>query len=253
MSALKAVVANWKMNHLRADAQAFCARFAAGYTQKTGVAAGIAPPYPYLELVANKLSATGALLFAQNGLDKPKGAYTGEVSMAQLKDVGCYGVILGHSERRQYFGETEATLAPKIIAARENGLLPLFCIGESLKQREVSETLEVISRQLAILSQVGQGALWIAYEPVWAIGTGRVATPAQVEEVHVFIRSEVTRLIGEKGAEIPILYGGSVTPENFPELIKTKEVAGGLVGGASLDPEKFLKLVTQAQDQTNHG
>ncbi|MDR1840903.1 MAG: triose-phosphate isomerase [Holophagales bacterium] len=248
MKNLKAVVANWKMNHLRADVEAFCARFSAGYKQKEGVAAGIAPPFPYLELVGNKLIPAGVLLFAQNGLDKPKGAYTGEVSMAQLKDVGCYGVILGHSERRQYYGETEATLAPKIVAARENNLLPLLCIGESLAQRESNETLEVISRQLAILSQVGQGDIWIAYEPVWAIGTGRVATPAQVEEVHVFIRSETIRLLGKAGDEIPILYGGSVTPDNFPELLKTKDVGGGLVGGASLDPEKFRQLVLQTQE-----
>ena len=249
MKTLRAVVANWKMNHLRADAEAFCSKFAAGYKQKAGVAAGIAPPFPYLELVGSRLNVTGALLFAQNGSDKPKGAYTGEVSMAQLKDVGCYGVILGHSERRQYYGEMEASLALKITAARENGLLPLLCIGESLAQRESNEILEVISRQLAILSQVGQGPIWIAYEPIWAIGTGRVATPAQVEEVHVFIRKEVTRLLGESGAEIPILYGGSVTPDNFPELLNTPEVAGGLVGGASLDPVKFQKLVDQAQNE----
>jgi len=247
MTAQKAIVANWKMNHLASDAKTFCARFASVYKQKSGVAVGIAPPFPYLDLVGSQIKTTGALLFAQNGLDKPKGAYTGEISMAQLKDVGCYGVILGHSERRQYFGETEVTLAPKIIAARENSLLPLLCVGESLAQRESGETLEVISRQLAILSQVGQGTLWIAYEPVWAIGTGRVATPAQVEEVHVYIRKEAIRLFGQAGAEIPILYGGSVTPENFSELLKTKEVAGGLVGGASLDPEKFTQLIAQAQ------
>ncbi|MCL1894035.1 MAG: triose-phosphate isomerase [Holophagaceae bacterium] len=247
MKTIKAIVANWKMNHLRADAEAFCSKFVAEYTQKTGIAVGIAPPYPYLELVGSRLKDSGVLLFAQNGLDKPKGAYTGEVSMVQLKDIGCYGVILGHSERRQYYGETEATLVPKIISARENDLLPLLCVGESLAQRESNEILEVISRQLAILSQVGAGSIWIAYEPIWAIGTGRVATPAQVEEVHVFIRKEMIRLLGEPGKDIPILYGGSVTPENATELLQTPEVAGGLVGGASLDPEKFHQLVTQAQ------
>jgi len=247
MQAVKAVVANWKMNHLRADAEAFCQTFAEGYTQKEGIEVGIAPPFPYLELVGGRVKAKGALLFAQNASDRPKGAYTGEVSMAQLKDVGCHGVILGHSERRQYFGETEATLAPKIAAAMENGLLPLFCIGETLAQREAGETLEVVSRQLAVLSQVGGGPIWMAYEPVWAIGTGRVATPAQVEETHAYIRKELVRIKGDAGREIPILYGGSVTPENFPELLQTPEVAGGLVGGASLDPAKFGRLVGQAQ------
>lgn len=247
MNTIKAVVANWKMNHLRSDAEAFCSKFVSGYKQIHDVVVGIAPPYPYLELVGNQLKGSGVSLFAQNGLDKPKGAYTGEVSMVQLKDIGCYGVILGHSERRQYYGETETSLIPKIVAARENDLLPLLCIGESLAQRESNETLEVISRQLAILSQVGGGPIWIAYEPIWAIGTGRVATPAQVEEVHVFIRKEIIRLLGEPGKDIPILYGGSVTPDNFSELLQTQDVAGGLVGGASLDPDKFLQLVSQAR------
>jgi triosephosphate isomerase len=245
---LRAVVANWKMNHLRADAEAFCSKFVTDYKQKAETAIGIAPPFPYLELVGSRINGVGALLFAQNGSDKPKGAYTGEVSMAQLKDVGCYGVILGHSERRQYYGETEASLSTKISVARENALLPLLCVGESLAQRESKETLEVISRQLAILSQTGAGPIWIAYEPIWAIGTGRVATPEQVEEVHVFIRKELIRLLGEPGTEIPVLYGGSVTPENFTELLQTPEVSGGLVGGASSDPVKFQKLVTQAQN-----
>jgi len=245
---IRAVVANWKMNHLRSDAEAFCSNFIAGYKKKADVAVGIAPPFPYLELVGSRIGGAGVLLFGQNGSDKPKGAYTGEVSMAQLKDVGCYGVILGHSERRQYYGETELSLAQKINAARENALLPLLCIGESLAQRESKETLEVLSRQLAILSQTGAGPLWIAYEPIWAIGTGRVATPAQVEEAHVFIRKEIVRLLGAAGTEIPILYGGSVTPDNFAELLQTPEVAGGLVGGASLDPAKFQSLVTHAQN-----
>jgi triosephosphate isomerase len=247
MKTAKALVANWKMNHLRADAEAFCDKFLAGYKPTEGIAVGIAPPFPYLELVGGRLKNSGAILFAQNGLDKPKGAFTGEVSMAQLKDIGCSGVILGHSERRQYYGETDTALAPKISAAREFGLIPLLCIGESLGQREASETLGVISSQLAILSQVGAGPIWIAYEPIWAIGTGKVATAAQVEEVHVYIRKEAVRLLGDSGGEIPILYGGSVTPDNFAELLQTAEVAGGLVGGASLDAEKFLQLATQAQ------
>ena len=247
MKCAKAVVANWKMNHLRADAEAFCAHLKAEHRHIDSVAVGIAPPFPYLELVGSQIRGTGALLFAQNGLDKPKGAYTGEVSMVQLKDVGCHGVILGHSERRQYYGETETTLAPKVIAARENGLLPLLCIGESLAQRESNETLKVLSHQLSILSKIGNGPLWVAYEPVWAIGTGRVATTAQVEEAHLFIRKEIVRLIGEAGNEIPILYGGSIAPGNFTELLQVSEVAGGLVGGASLEAEKFLNLIKQAQ------
>ncbi|MBP1626999.1 MAG: triose-phosphate isomerase, partial [Holophagaceae bacterium] len=169
------------------------------------------------------------------------------VSMPQIQDSGCDGVILGHSERRQFNGETEATLVPKIKAARENELLPLLCIGETLPQREADQTLEVLRQQLSILSEVGTGPLWLAYEPVWAIGTGKVATVDQVREVHAFIRQELVRLLGEPGKEVPILYGGSVTPDNFAELLTIPDVAGGLVGGASLVPEKFIKLVQQAQ------
>jgi triosephosphate isomerase len=243
---MRMVVANWKMNHLKRDAQAFCQAFRAGYRPVPGVVAAIAPPFTLLAEVARELAGL-APVYGQNAHAEPKGAYTGEVSMAQLQDAGCAGVLLGHSERRQYFGETEETLVPKLRAAQAQGLLPMLCVGETLAQRDGGATLDVLRRQLAVLSQVSPGALALAYEPVWAIGTGRRAEASQIEEVHGFIRMQLVSLLGAAGRDVPILYGGSVTPDNFGEILGIAEVAGGLVGGASLEAGKFLKLVGQAQ------
>jgi triosephosphate isomerase len=239
---VRLVTANWKMNFLRRDAEAFWSAFAASYRPVPGVGAAIAPPFPLLPMLAERLAAAGIGLYAQNGHAEPKGAFTGEVSMPQVRDAGCSGVILGHSERRQYFGETEATLLPKVRAARAADLTPMLCVGETLAQRDAGTTLEVLRTQLAILKDAGPGPLVLAYEPVWAIGTGRVAVPAQIAEVHAFIRAELLALLGEAGRDVMILYGGSVTPDNFGEILAVPEVAGGLVGGASLDPAKFLRL-----------
>ncbi len=244
---MRCVVANWKMNHLMTDAAAFASSFLAGYAPVANVSVGVAPSYPMLTLLADRFSGRGVDVLAQNAHFEPKGAFTGEISMAQARDAGCASVLLGHSERRQFFGETDEALARKVTAAREHGLLPLLCIGESLAQREAGQTLGVLRQQLFILSRTGPGPLSVAYEPVWAIGTGRRAEPAQVEEAHAFIREELLSNLGEAGGEVPILYGGSVTPENFGELLRIPEVAGGLVGGASLDPAKFLELVRIAQ------
>jgi triosephosphate isomerase len=243
---MKMVVGNWKMNHLRRDALAFCQEVLAGYRPVAGVVAAIAPPFTLLEAVGRHL---GGLLpvYGQNAHAAPKGAFTGEVSMAQLQDAGCSGVLLGHSERRQYFAETEETLVPKLRAAQAQGLLPMLCVGETLAQRDGGSTLDVLRRQLAILSELGPGPLALAYEPVWAIGTGRRAEASQIEEVHGFIRLQLGNLLGDAGTGVPILYGGSVTPDNFQEILGIPEVAGGLVGGASLEAGKFLKMVALAQ------
>ena len=246
---MRCVVANWKMNLLWQEAAAFCETFMAGYAPAEGVQAAIAPPFPWLSRTAQEVRGKGVRVFAQNGHFEEKGAFTGEVSMAMLRDAGCSGVILGHSERRTLFGETDEGLAKKIPAARASGLLPLLCIGETLHERDTDQTFAVLKRQLAILTEAGPGPLWIAYEPVWAIGTGRRADARQVQEAHGFIRAELQVLLGEPGLQVPILYGGSVTPETFGELLGIPEVAGGLVGGASLDPRKFLSLVHSAQTQ----
>ena len=243
---MKMVVANWKMNHLRRDAEAFCATLLAAYRPAEDVVAAIAPPFPLLPVVARLLAGSAVRLYAQNAHAEPRGAYTGEVSMAQIQDAGCSGVLLGHSERRQYCQEVEATLLPKLKAAGAQGLLPMLCVGETLAQRDSGATLDVLRGQLAILAQAGEGPVAIAYEPVWAIGTGRVATVAQIAEVHAFIRAQAGTLLGDAGRDTPILYGGSVTPDNFREILQVPHVAGGLVGGASLDAAKFLKLVELA-------
>jgi len=243
---MRSVIGNWKMNMLGSEAEAFLSSFLATYQPKPGVEAGVAAPFTLLREMATRLQGTGVNLYAQNGHAQPKGAYTGEISMVQLKDAGCHGVLLGHSERRQYFGETEATLVPKIQAAWAHGLLPVLCIGETLEERQGGTTLDVLRRQLAILSETGFGPMTIAYEPVWAIGTGLVATTEQIAEVHAFIRAELVKLLGEQARDMGILYGGSVTPDNFPEIIQVQDVAGGLVGGASLDAAKLQKLVDQA-------
>jgi triosephosphate isomerase len=243
---MKMVVANWKMNHLQKDAQAFIAEFKASYKPKAGVVAAIAPPATLLAGMAALLDGV-IPVYGQNAHAAPKGAFTGELSMALLQDAGATGVLLGHSERRQYFGETEETLVPKIKAARAQGLLPMLCVGETLAQRDGGSTLDVLRRQLAILAEVGPGPLALAYEPVWAIGTGRRAEASQIQEVHGFIRMELVTLLGAEGKAVPILYGGSVTPETFDEILAIPEVAGGLVGGAALEAAKFLKLIAQAQ------
>jgi triosephosphate isomerase (TIM) len=245
---MKYVIANWKMNLLSADIDAFCAACVASYKVKPGVEAGIAPVAIYLKEVKQKLGNSGIKVFAQNGYFEAKGAFTGEMSMAQIKDAGADGVLLGHSERRAIFGETNANLVKKIKAARENALLPVLCIGETLEQRDGGKMFDVLREQLAVLKEVGAGALVVAYEPVWAIGTGRVATVDQVKEVHAFVAEELKSILGAAAAEVPIQYGGSVTPDNFAELIRVPHVSGGLVGGAALIPEKFLKLVQQAQE-----
>ncbi len=243
---MRCVVANWKMNLLSQEARAFCEDLLSRIAPAVGTEVGIAPPFPLLPLVSGLVNEQGIKVFGQNGHAEAKGAFTGEISMPQLRDAGCSGVLLGHSERRQYFGETDAALTKKLVAARTAELLPLLCIGETLDQRDAGQTLAVLGQQLAILGETGAGPLWVAYEPVWAIGTGRRAEAAQVQEAHAFIRSELLRHLGRAGAQVPILYGGSVTPESFPELLAIPEVAGGLVGGASLDPKKFAALVSQA-------
>ncbi|MCX6549106.1 MAG: triose-phosphate isomerase [Acidobacteria bacterium] len=243
---MRCVVANWKMNLRSVEAQAFCEDLLVRLPEGGSAEVGIAPPFTLLSLVSGLVRPRGLQVFGQNAHAEDKGAFTGEVSMPQLRDVGCSGVLLGHSERRQFFGETDAALTKKIKAAWQWDLLPLLCIGESLAERDSGATLAVLGRQLSILAETGPGPLWVAYEPVWAIGTGRRAEAPQVLEAHAFIRAELIRHGACTDYEVPILYGGSVTPESFPELLGIPEVAGGLVGGASLDPHKFGDLVKQA-------
>ncbi|GMG86389.1 triose-phosphate isomerase [Biformimicrobium ophioploci] len=235
----KLVVANWKMHGSSAFIRGFFAEFApAGNVV-------ICPPYPYLATVAAACAEKGLEAGAQNLNAEPQGAFTGEVSAAMLGDLGVRYVIVGHSERRSLYGESNTVVAEKYHAARAAGLVPILCVGETLEQRESGNTLQVIAEQLAAVSGEAESP-WdnavIAYEPVWAIGTGKTATPEQAQEVHAFIR----QALGAEGQSIQVLYGGSVKGDNAAELFAQADIDGALVGGASLKPEEFAKICSAA-------
>lgn len=241
------IAGNWKMNGLRREAR----DLAAGIRQQLD---GIrdpevvcCPPFTALEVVRQVLEGSSIRLGAQDVFWKPKGAFTGEISASMLVDAGCSHVIVGHSERRE-LGETDRMVHDKARAALEAGLTPIVCVGERLEERERGETFQVVERHVtgALSGLPGEWIprLVLAYEPVWAIGTGKTATPAQAQEVHAFIRGLVSRLSGRPAAEaLRILYGGSVKPENIRDLMACPDVDGALVGGASLEAESFTKIV----------
>jgi triosephosphate isomerase (TIM) len=240
---------NWKMYKGTGEAGALARGILAGLgdaPRSRDVV--VAPPFTSLPAAAEALRGSAIGLAAQNMHAENEGAFTGEVSPLMLRDVGCTHVILGHSERRQLFGETDEGVAKKTEAAFRHGLTPIACVGETLAERESSRTHEVVERQteraLRGLSADQVAALVIAYEPVWAIGTGRTATPTQAQEVHAFIRGQVTRSHGEPAARAArILYGGSVKPDNIDALMAEADVDGALVGGASLTVDSFLRIV----------
>lgn len=243
------VAGNWKMHKTVAEAQTLAREIRRGLPAQLAAEVVLAPPYTALIAVAQEIQGSPIALAAQDVFWESQGAFTGAISPPMLSDAGCRLVIIGHSERRQYFGETDATVNKKIKAALQAGLTPIVCIGETLAQREAQETLTVIASQLNNgllgLGPAEVGRLVIAYEPVWAIGTGRTATPAQAQEVHHFIRRWLRDQAGGTVAEaLRILYGGSVTPDNIRELINAGDIDGALVGGASLKADSFLKIVS---------
>jgi triosephosphate isomerase len=212
----------------------------------------VCPPFPYLQLVAGVISGTRVWLGAQNLYPQAEGAFTGEVSPTMLRDVGCRYVIVGHSERRHKLGESNALIQQKALAGIEAGLGVILCLGETLAERENNQTESVLRTQLREglggLAQNRSSQLIIAYEPVWAIGTGRNATPNQAQEAHAFIRKQIADLWGEEAAHaVPIQYGGSVKPGNAASLLGQPDVDGALVGGASLDAAQFLAIVRSAR------
>lgn len=239
------VCGNWKMNTTRASAIALAEACVAASRQTPSVRVGIAPPAVWLADVATVISGSSVALFAQNGHPAASGAFTGETSFAMLKDAGAVGVLVGHSERRQLFGETDTIVATKVAAAVALGLEVILCVGETLDERDAGTTLEVVNRQVdAGLVQVADlSGVTIAYEPVWAIGTGRNATAAQAQEVHAAIRSRLTVRFGEAADAVVIQYGGSVKPETAAELLAESDVDGALVGGASLDGSSFARII----------
>jgi len=219
------------------------------FRSSCGVEALICPPVQLLFPMAKAVADTPLMLGAQNAHDATEGAFTGEVSVPMLADTGCTHIIIGHSERRQIFGEANEWLAKKVRAVVDGGLTVIYCVGETLEQREAGETVSVVSRQIAevIHSDVPADRLVVAYEPVWAIGTGKTATPGQAQEVHGMIRVIVNEIYGASGAaKIRILYGGSVKPGNAADLMAQVDIDGALVGGASLVAESFLAIISAA-------
>jgi triosephosphate isomerase len=242
------IAGNWKMNKTTVEARDLASKLIpliAGVKERDIV---FAPPFTALQAVAEVIKGTGIALSAQNLHWEDKGAFTGEISAEMLLDLGCKYVIIGHSERRQFFGETDETVNKKLRQALNKGLLPIVCVGETLKEREAGTANEVIERQvtgaLKGVTAAEMQKVIIAYEPVWAIGTGKTATPDQANEIHSFIRKKIEISYGKEIAgSLRIQYGGSVTPENVSALMAMPDIDGALVGGASLKPESFAALV----------
>jgi triosephosphate isomerase (TIM) len=244
------IAGNWKMHGSRAENAALVEAI----VHKLPNAAAdvwVCPPFVYLAEVSRALAGSPVALAAQDVCAETQGAFTGEVSAAMLKDVGCAGCIVGHSERRALFGETDQLVARKFAAVLAVGLTPILCVGESLAEREAGRTFEVVDRQLdAVLDLSGVAAFAraiIAYEPVWAIGTGKTATPQQAEEVHAHIRARVASRDAKIAALVRIQYGGSMKAANAAELLSQPNVDGGLIGGASLKADEFLAIAAAAR------
>jgi triosephosphate isomerase (TIM) len=243
------IVGNWKMHKTAAEAVALVNALRASVTQVQDVDIGVAPPFTALMAVAEALRGSTLFVVAQNMHWEPQGAFTGEISAAMLTDIGCARVIIGHSERRQYFAETDATVNKKLRAALNAQLDPILCIGETLEQREGNATFSVLEQQvrhgLADIAAESMSRVVIAYEPIWAIGTGKTATPTQAQEVHAFIRGLLGELYGKALAgEVRIQYGGSVNAGNIQALMTQSDVDGALVGGASLEASSFAQIVS---------
>ncbi len=230
------IAGNWKMNLSKSQAVALANQIAAHPLADIDVI--ICPPFVYLDAVK------GVALGAQDVYFQDSGAFTGEVSCPMLKDVGCRYVIVGHSERRQFFGD-DGMVRQKLESILKHGMIPIFCVGETLEQREKNQTLQVIKAQLD--AGLIDNKMIIAYEPVWAIGTGKVATAQQAQDVHAFIRNTIA------SDQIRILYGGSVKPDNIAELMRMKDIDGALVGGASLDAGSFIQIIENAKTATQKG
>ena len=239
------IAGNWKMNTLPSEAAKLAYAIAGGMPQNEQVRAAVCPPFVHLERVGEAIQASRVALGAQNCHEEEKGAFTGEVSPAMLAAYGCTYVITGHSERRTLFGETDDRVHKKLKAILAHGMTPIFCVGETLEEREADKTFEVIKRQVVEGLEgidITPERLVIAYEPVWAIGTGKAATPEQAQEVHAFIRSVLAEKTNRAG-ELLLLYGGSMTPDNAKSLLTQSDIDGGLIGGASLKADVFLRII----------
>jgi triosephosphate isomerase len=240
------IAGNWKMFKTAADTRAFVKAFRPLVESAKDREIVLCSPYTALWALTDTLKGSAISAGAQNAHWEEKGAYTGEVSVGMLKEIGVRYAVVGHSERRQYFGETDATVNKRTLAVLAGGLTSISCIGETLQEREANQTFTVLERQIreGLKGIPSPASLVIAYEPVWAIGTGKTATPAQAEEAHAFIRKEFAKLYGDAAAQaVRILYGGSVKSDNMATLMKEPDIDGGLVGGASLEADSFAKIV----------
>jgi triosephosphate isomerase len=244
------VAGNWKMNGTSAANTELVAGIIAGHPEGSGFSVLVCPPYPYLAAVVAQVDGTRVKVGAQNVSEHDEGAYTGEVAPGMLRDVGVEYVIVGHSERRALYGESNAQVAAKFVAAQAAGLTPILCVGETLEEREAGTTEAVVDAQIdAALDAAGIAALAaavIAYEPVWAIGTGKTATPEQAQDVHRHIRGRIAAHDEKIAADVQILYGGSMKGENAAGLLAQPDIDGGLIGGASLKAEDFLAIARAA-------
>jgi triosephosphate isomerase len=247
----KLVVGNWKMHGSLAGNKALLDALIPALAGLRGAGCGVCAPYPYLAQVQATLAGSNVAWGAQNVSEHEKGAFTGEVSAAMLLDFGCRYAIVGHSERRALYGENDQVVAKKFVAAQKGGLTPILCVGETLQERESGVTEQVVARQLdAVLELVGVAGLGnsvLAYEPVWAIGTGKTASTEQAQAVHAFIRGKIAALDSVIAAKLTIQYGGSVKASNAAELFAMPDIDGGLIGGASLVADEFAAICLAAQ------
>ena len=244
------IAGNWKMYKTVSEAEQFIQALLPRVSTADGVDVAVCPPYPALPAMVDSARGSRVAVYAQNMHQATEGAFTGEVSAPMLVDVGVQGVIVGHSERREHFAESDRALALKVPAAMDAGLLTILCVGETEEERERGDTERKLRHQvqedLARIDEERLGQVVIAYEPIWAIGTGQVATPEQAQEAIAFIRALVADRSPEQAQRTRILYGGSVKPDNAGELLALPDVDGALVGGASLDPESFAAIVAAA-------
>ena len=244
------IAGNWKLNGSSAANEALIAGIVAGVPGGSGFSLLVCPPYPYIAAVAAEVAGSAVSVGAQNVSEHESGAYTGEVAASMLADIGCEYVIVGHSERRAIYGESSFQVAAKFQAAQAAGIVPILCVGETLEEREAGTTESVVDYQLgAVLDAAGIGAFAkavVAYEPVWAIGTGMTATPEQAQEVHKHIRAQLSAKDAGIAAGVQILYGGSMKGENAAGLLAMPDIDGGLIGGASLKAKDFLAIAEAA-------
>lgn len=249
------IAGNWKMNGSNAANDSLISKITSGIVSDIGCKLLVCPPFPYLASINSKISSSSVSIGSQNISEYKDGAYTGETSASMLKDLGCEYAIVGHSERRAIFNESNEDIAAKFIAAQSVGIFPILCVGETLEEREKGKTEEIVIRQLdTVIGVAGIDAFAsavIAYEPVWAIGTGMTATPDQAQEVHSQIRCRVAEKSSVIADKIQILYGGSMKGENAAGLLSMPDIDGGLIGGASLKAEDFLAIAAAASSLKN--